>query len=223
MGKKNRLKQLLGRFNEETNCEIRALPYSFGGVACEIFLKVDLNRGNSLAVANVPYYLDEAALKEFCSCALGTEVVEAHITVSTALHGNLKRGYRSGRLVFSTIQARRRAFDAIGSSIAPLKLENLNVNLPAWHKPIANRLGKRRHITDEEKMEIPDEGKVAGTVDSKEPDEDGWVTVTRRHKFSFRGKINRLDGNGGHNLMDTESAGNFEESLEGPKKKKRRR
>ncbi|KAL3091591.1 hypothetical protein niasHT_024173 [Heterodera trifolii] len=222
MGKKNRLKQLLGRFNVDTNCELRVLPYSLGDAVCEMLLKVDLNHANSLAIANVPYYLDKDTLKQLFS-SLGIDVVEVNLTASTSLHGNLRRGYCSGRLVFPTIHARRRAFDSINHSMCPFKLENFGVNLPAWHKPVTNRYGKRKRVVREAGgMEVPGDTEAQTTeIDSNNQiDEDGWITVTRKHKFSFRNKVNRSD-EGNATFMGME--GSADEPYDCPRKKKRNR
>ncbi|KAF7636535.1 hypothetical protein Mgra_00004123 [Meloidogyne graminicola] len=195
MGRKNPIKHLfISTSNNDVESEIVALTYYLNGISRDMSLKIDVNNIKAITITNVPYYIDENVLHKICSDSLEAPLTDVQFTTSTAQNCNLKAGYRSGHLFFNTIQDKRRAFEKaklMNNSGKVVNLEKFGVKLLAWHK-IYGKTSKREYYGKEEENLIDSiSPKKKKTTKNDDVNGDNWTVVTNKHKFSFRGKINR--------------------------------
>uniref|UniRef100_A0A1I8A8M9 RRP7 domain-containing protein n=1 Tax=Steinernema glaseri TaxID=37863 RepID=A0A1I8A8M9_9BILA len=172
---------------------VSALTYAVSdefGSSRQVFLKEDKSNETSIIVGNIPPFVSLEAVKAMLLLAdPKADIFGASLKSTTSLDGDLSKGYRSASV-------------DVGSPASVLKvLKNAGslpvVNLHALGHPLPN-VGMRKYIADyanklrtveelEKEVEVymsDYDTKVAkqkqeAKEKASQPDEDGWVTVTR--------------------------------------------
>ncbi|KAI1730706.1 ribosomal RNA-processing protein 7 (RRP7) domain-containing protein [Ditylenchus destructor] len=203
---------------EEESTTLRSLRYHINDetkqAKRELFLKYTSGNPCSLSISSIPPFLTAKTLKVLLTKALQDcykagplEVKHSPQVIlkkSTAFDGDISSGYRSGTINFGS------ADHAIMMLKKCETLKSISLELLDGFEKIP--IGLNRYILDynsrfvspddllksaneaavefaeklqKEKAEAADKGKA--------PDEDGWITVTKDDKLSFRGMIKKKD------------------------------
>ncbi|KAI1711104.1 ribosomal RNA-processing protein 7 (RRP7) domain-containing protein [Ditylenchus destructor] len=206
------------RLTEEESTTLRSLHYHINDqtkqAKRELFLKHAPGNPCSLSISNIPPFLTAKTLEVLLTKALQDCYKEYILELkhspqvilrkSTAFDGDINAGYRSGTINFHTAD----------HAVVMLKkcetLPSITLELLDGYEKIP--IGLNRYILDYNSRFVPPEDllKVANETaieyteklqkekaeaadKGKEPDEDGWITVTKDDKLSFRGMIKKKD------------------------------
>ncbi|CAD6184819.1 unnamed protein product [Caenorhabditis auriculariae] len=161
--------------------QLRHLRYSFGGkFTCErhLFLKKDVSREATLIVSNIPSYLPEGSVTALISQFVPYPIAESAIQRSSA--GSWSQGQLTMNIAFEKARS------------CPSRLEKLPRQTPSVLKdsislyerifPSAEQMEQATAEYMSRYDEIQEDSKREARKRFTEPDEEGWVTVTKGSK-----------------------------------------
>uniref|UniRef100_A0A915CVT6 Ribosomal RNA-processing protein 7 C-terminal domain-containing protein n=1 Tax=Ditylenchus dipsaci TaxID=166011 RepID=A0A915CVT6_9BILA len=192
-----------------------------------LFLKHDPTNQCSLSLANVPPFLSKDDVETLMARAI--QDCSGDKSKNNSRGQNISAGYRTGSIVFQSVDHAKCLLNKC-ESLPSISLEELGAgrSLQTGLAKYVDEYNSKLMPVDQllksvnEAVAAYDDQKAAEEEKiqriTSQPDEEGWVTVTKNDKLSFRGKINSkrsMEFAEDDNLVDAEK-----NSSEHPKKKK---
>ncbi|EPB77225.1 ribosomal RNA-processing protein 7-like family protein [Ancylostoma ceylanicum] len=175
--------------------ELKYLRYSISdrySASRQLFLKVDKSNEYSLIVANVPAYLPEGAVEGFIKQFVPVPISEVVVQRSNALDGSLSHGQLTLSVRFEDPKGVHIALSKC-QDVGPYKacdfadpeIPSVLQNSVALYRrlfPSPEDIQKSAAAFIEKQDEEVQEAKRAAKRKFTEPDEEGWITVTKAAK-----------------------------------------
>ncbi|CAG7835295.1 unnamed protein product [Allacma fusca] len=161
--------------------------------------------GRTLLITNVPAFISKFNLLAMFKAFGEIEEIYLHQTPTTAipepediLFPNRKqtiRGFRVAYIVFRDVKSIREITELKTNDISPLISSRVKGGLGEWAKAYNSRIVSEPRLEEniKEYMQNFEKGEILRRAEERmkegEPDEDGWINVTRRGKGKRSGAI----------------------------------
>uniref|UniRef100_A0A914E515 Ribosomal RNA-processing protein 7 C-terminal domain-containing protein n=1 Tax=Acrobeloides nanus TaxID=290746 RepID=A0A914E515_9BILA len=191
----------IGTENPTSSEILYALPYFINekfNATRQLFLKLDPSNEKALIVSSIPPFIPEKAIELLLSNLVKKSAIKTvFIKRSTSLDGNLNAGYRTATAIFDSRFGVKEVLE-VCESTRPFSLAALDIELlPHGVKKFVNDYNSQFKSYEEIQENVKavvmayDEHVMEQKKQLKrkrQPDEEGWITVTRDDKHVFFAK-----------------------------------